>query len=250
MMTDQTRNFFWPFLLGITIALGLASAGYLVARGITHFRLSGRYVTVKGLAEKEVMSDMAIWKIRFKASGNELGKTNDKITNDLKVIMNFLKNNGLAEDSIELSAPRVIDLFAREYGPEKPSPNRYIIEASITVRSTEVDKVKRASGKSIELIQHGIALDEGSYGANPSYIFTKLNDIRPAMLAEAAKSARILAEQFAADSLSTVGPIRQANQGTFTIGSIAQSDHDSGDEKLTIKKKVRVVSTIDYFLID
>ncbi len=238
-------------ILGLFFAMGPATAGYFVGRAIGHFKLSGRYVTVKGLAEREVNADLAIWKIRFKATSNDLTKTNERINQDKERIVAFLKKNGVSESEIEIPAPRVIDLYAREFGPERLPPNRYIVEALIRVKSTKVETIEMASKKASDLIEAGVAIDEISGAANPAYVFSKLNDIRPQMLAEATNSARALAEQFAADSGSKVGPIRQANQGTFTIGSIDQGDEsDFGSAYRTPKKIVRVVSTIDYFLKD
>lgn len=238
-------------ILGLCFALGPALAGYFVGHSITNFKLGGRYVTVKGLSEREANSDLAIWKIRFKATSNDLTKTNETITEDKNKIINFLKNNGISENEIDFPAPRVIDLYAREYGPEKLPPNRYIVEALIRVKSNKVETIEMASKKASELIQAGVAIDENPVGANPAYVFSKLNDIRPQMLAEATKSARVLAEQFATDSGSKVGPIKQANQGTFTINSIDQGDEgDFQGAYRTPRKIVRVVSTIDYFLVD
>lgn len=251
MTENNNRRFLREvFVLGFFIALGLTLAAYVLSTGVINFRLSGRYVTVKGLAEREVKADLAIWKIRFRSSGNDLLRTNAKIAEDVKIIEDFLKQFNLLADEIEFAAPRVIDLFAREYGFEKTPINRYIIEASLNVRTTKVNQIEMASQKAIELIHKGVQLDEGSYGANPAYLFTKLNDLRPEMLRDATKSARALAEQFAADSKSKVGSIKQAYQGTFTIGSFSHGDQDVGDERLTPKKRVRVVSTIDYFLVD
>lgn len=162
----------------------------------------------------------------------------------------FLLKFGITETEIESSAPRVIDLFAREYGPERAPPSRYIVEAAVVVKSNKVDQIVSAAQKAIELITMGIVLDENSYGPNPSYLFTRLNDLRPELLAEATKSARSLAEQFAKDSQSKVGPIKQANQGTFTIGSYGQGDGEGFEDRITPIKRVRVVSSVDYFLID
>lgn len=245
---EQRSSYVSATILGLCAGLGIALCGYFIFNGMVSFRKSGRFVTVKGLAEREVKADLAIWKVRFKVADNSLTAANEKVANDMLKVKEFLRQFSIEESEMELSAPRVIDLFAREYGPERLPPNRYIIEAALVVKTKKIDQIVNAAQKAIELIKMGIVLDENSYGANPAYLYTRLNDIRPQMLAEATKSARALAEQFAEDSASMVGPIRQANQGTFTIGSYEQSE--GGDERSTPMKRVRVVSSIDYFLID
>lgn len=109
------------------------------------------------------------------------------------------------------------------------------------VRSTDVDRVQTTSRALNELVRQGVVLQDY---AGPSYIFSKLNDVRPAMIAEATASARTGAEQFAKDSGAPLGPIRQANQGSFQI--LARDE--IGDESQSPDKKVRVVTTISYRL--
>ncbi len=94
------------------------------------------------------------------------------------------------------------------------------------------------SGK---LVKQGIVL-ANSYGRGTEFLFTGLNRIKPAMIAEATKNARKAAEQFAQDSGSKVGSIRKARQGLFTIRN---RDMNSPDLKI-----VRVVTTVEYFLKD
>lgn len=249
-LSEKNRTLMFAAFIGLCLGIGLAVCGLFVHNGIVNFRKSGRFVTVKGLAEREVKADLAIWKIRFKASGNDLMVANEKITLDIGTIREFLKKFGIADSEIEFLAPRVVDLLTREYGPERLPTNRYVIEATMQIKTPQVDQIVMASQKAIELIKAGVVLDENTYGVNPSYLYTRLNDIRPELLAEATKSARTLAEQFANDSNSKVGPIKQANQGTFTIGSYGQGDGEGFEDRLTPIKRVRVVSSIDYFLLD
>lgn len=62
------------------------------------------------------------------------------------------------------------------------------------------------------------------------------------MIEEATKNARASAEKFAQDSGSSLGKIRRANQGQFSI-----TDRDSNTPYI---KSVRVVTTVEYFLKD
>jgi hypothetical protein len=62
------------------------------------------------------------------------------------------------------------------------------------------------------------------------------------MIEEATRNARESARKFADDSDSKLGKIRRASQGQFSI-----EDRDASTPHI---KKVRVVSTIDYYLAD
>jgi hypothetical protein len=119
--------------------------------------------------------------------------------------------------------------------------DRYVAEQSMTLRSAKITPVKVAMQQSGELIREGVALVR-SYEYNTTFLYTALDTIKPAMIAEATKDARKAAEQFARDSGSRVGAIRNAQQGFFDI-----QDRDAFSPEI---KKVRVVTTVQYFLED
>ena len=139
----------------------------------------------------------------------------------------------------------VQDLLAQAYRPEGIEKGRYILAQTVTVRTGNVALVDTASSRIGELVKMGVVFAETG---GPSYVFTGLNEIKPDMIAEATRAAREGAQRFAEDSGSTVGVIRQANQGVFTIGPLeGWSDYNADG---AIEKRVRVVSTIDFFLRD
>ncbi len=233
-------------VLGVAIGLGLAVFGHYIEQGLVKFRSADRVVSVKGLAEKEVKSDLGVWNITFKTVGNDLETSYAGIATAQKNIEAFLTANGFAANEISLGGMQVTDLMAREYGTAEVKPEfRYILRNKVIVRTADVDKIERALQASNQLVKEGVLLED----LNSRYFYTQLNAIRPEMLAQATQSARTLAEQFAKDSGSQVGQIRQASQGVFRILPRDGAEGDFGTEDTSsVYKKVRVVSTIDYEL--
>ncbi len=226
------------------LALGIATAGAEVAE----FRLADRTVSVKGLAERTVRADLAIWPIRFVATGDDLAAVQAKTAKDEQAVLAFLAKQGLPGETVVSRGVDVVDLLAQAYR-QGPVESRYIVTRTLTVRSTDVDAVDRASQNVAELLDQGVALggDQGMPGANgPSYSFTRLNDIKTDMIAEATRNAREAAQQFATDSGAALGGIRRANQGVFQIQP--RDDVPGLLESRQIDKTVRVVSTIDWAL--
>jgi uncharacterized protein len=234
-------------ILGVAIGLGLAVCGGYISSGIVQFRAADRMVTVKGLAEKEVKSDLAVWNIVFKTVGNDLESSYGGIQSAQDKIIAFLSSKGFSAEEISVAGMQVTDMLAREYGNSDAKPDyRYILRNQVIVRTTQVDKIASTLQASNELVKNGVLLEDLN---TVKYFYTQLNAIRPEMLALAAESARKLAEQFAQDSGSHVGQIRRANQGVFKILPRDGAEGDFGAEDTTsIYKKVRVVSTIDYSL--
>lgn len=227
-------------VLGLSLALGLATAGFFVADGVKQAREAERFVTVKGLAEREVAADLALWPIVFTNTGDDLSAVQAEVEANAAAIRAYLSQFELGGDEVALSAPRVTDNLAQSFGGQRPA-SRYLVESTVTVRSAKIDRVREAIQQSGELVRSGVTVIR-SYEYSTQYLFTRLEAVKPAMIAEATQDARRAAEQFAEDSGSQVGAIRRASQGYFSV-----EDRDAYSPEV---KRVRVVTTIDYFLVD
>ncbi|NLC71181.1 MAG: SIMPL domain-containing protein [Desulfuromonadaceae bacterium] len=230
------------FVLGLFLCGGLIGLGYLISNGILEMKKLERTVTVKGLSEQEAPADIAIWPISFSEADNDLTTLYGTIQRKTEIITTFLKSNGFQDSDISISVPNINDREAQSYGDTSRIKYRYTATANISVYSTKVDAVRNAMKKIVELIEKGIALAGQDYMARPQFLFTKLNDLKPAMIEEATRNAREVAEKFAKDSNSRLGKIRKAAQGQFSI-----DDRDSDTPHI---KKIRVVSTLEYYLSD
>jgi hypothetical protein len=248
---QANRSILLPALL---LAVGMIIAAWALGAQIKQTRLGDRYVTVKGLVERKVKSDLAIWGLSYKEAGDDLNSVSAKTESNKQAILQFLTQQGVQSSEIEEGVVRVVDTQANEYGGNR-APHRYIVEQTITVRTSRVDQVAAAAQKTMSLLQKGVILNSNS-GQGVVYKFTGLNSIKPDMITEATRNARNAADRFASDSGSKVGSIRQANQGVFSIlaenpaietgegpdySGIANADS-------SIRKVVRVVTTVQYYL--
>jgi hypothetical protein len=234
-----------PIVGALLLAVGIAAAGWLVGRAIVAPRQGERFVTVKGLAEKDVKADLALWPMRFVATGNDLGQVRATITGDEAAVRKFLADGGVPADGISVNALEVTDLFAQAYR-SGPVENRYIVAETLLVRSADVDRIGRLAQKVGDLVAAGVVLSNEGQPVRPVFLFTKLNEVKPAMVAEATANARAAAAEFARNSGTGLGGIRQASQGLFQI--LARDEAPGINEPNEIDKRLRVVSTIDYYL--
>lgn len=235
------------WLEALIVALGLAVGGMLIGGGIAKGRTADRYVTVRGVSEREAKADLALWPIRFVAANNDLALAQVKITESADKVRAFLTKNGIDAAKVELQQYNVVDTQANQYG-SRDMAARFIIQQTIMVRSNDPDVVFAANQKVSDLVNVGVVLNSsgGETSSGPTYLFTKLNDFKPPMIAEATASARQSAEQFAKDSGSALGGIRQATQGYFTI--LPRDQAPGVDEAQQRQKIIRVVTTVEYYL--
>lgn len=232
---------FFKILPALLIAAGIFFLGLFIKAGFDNFSYRDRVVTVRGLAEKEVTANKVTWPVVYKEVGNDLQQIYDRITANNKVVMNFLTSNGIKQDEILIQAPNIIDLQAERYGAND-RPYRYNVTSVIVVTSSNIEKVNELIKRQTDLLKEGVAVVSGEYQYNTIYEYTNLNEIKPEMIAEATKAAREAADKFAADSNSRLGKIKTASQGQFSI--------EDRDPYTPYLKKVRVVSTIVFYLED
>jgi hypothetical protein len=220
----------------LLIAVGLTGAGYFVGQGIAERNSGRRIISVKGLSEREVPASVATWSIGYSANGNELGEINRKLADSTKAVMAFLKEAGFAETDMAVQPPSLQDTSMEQREKDvPPPPERYKAYQSVLLRTAKVDLIKPALASASSLMISGVLLSGKS---EPNYIFNELNNIKPEMIQEATKNARIAAEQFSRDSQTTLGKLRNASQGWFQV--------ENRDAATPERKVVRVVVDVEY----
>lgn len=229
----------------LILGISLIITAFLVRDGLTGFKSDDRYVTVKGMAEQEVMADLALWPIRFAASGETLEDARTKARDSRDSVMAFLSLQAIAEEAIELQRLEVIDTGANPYQPEG-GVRKFIIHQTLMVRSTDIERIRQAARNVDDLVDSGVILSSDYGPAGPTYLFTSLNDIKPGMIEQATLAARESAQQFARDANADLGGLRRANQGVFQI--LARDQAPGVMEQQQPVKLVRVVATFDYYL--
>ena len=238
----NTKRTIEATILGAFLCVGLIILGYLLSSGAVRFKGMDRTVTVKGLAEREVPANIAIWPIKFDEANNDLNQLYSEIQTKSELIIEFLKKNGFSNDEISIAQPSILDKQAQGYGDTSKIKFRFTASTTITVYTEKVSNVMESMKKVVELGKHGIAISGQDYQNKSEFLFTDLNRIKPEMIEEATKNAREVAIKFARDSNSKLGKIKKAWQGQFSI--------ENRDSSTLHIKKVRVVSTIEYYLSD
>lgn len=233
----------------LVLALAVVLSGFAIGNGFARARTADRFVTVKGVAERTVRADLAIWPLRLVAADDDLSRAHAKLENDVRRVRQFLATQGIDTVHIALQDFSVTDARANQYGGPVQAGSRFVIRQTIMVRSTDPDQVLRASQRVGDLVAAGVVLSSGGEygpGGGPTFLFTGLNEIKPPMIAEATARAREAADQFARDSRTSLAGIRRASQGIFEI--LPRDQAPGIMEQSQIEKTVRVVSTVEYAL--
>lgn len=243
-MGSTSKNTLGLFFLGLFICTGMAAAGYFIGQTIYNADVALNTAQAKGLAERRVKSDRAHWDIALSLSTAEkagIPKLYSQIEEYQNKIIEILNAQGLNNEEIQRG---IIDYHYAEYRDNfgKVSDQKHILNTKVTIETEKVDLITDTRAKINTLVAKGIPIEN----MEPKYLFTKLNDIKPDMLREATKNARIAANEFASNAGANVGKIRSANQGSFFIRDAGEEYGDSRK----IEKDIRVVTTITFYLND
>lgn len=226
-----------------TLALGLVIAALILGNSVIRFKKLDRSVIVKGLAEMEVNANLAVWPVTFSEASNNLAELQASLERKQKIILDFLGEVGFQPEEISIGMVSISDQKANIYGQNNQYVEfRYIGHAKMTVRTGVASRMSAAIARLTDLVGKGIVLNQDQYMSQVQYLFTDLNSIKPEMIESATKNAREAAGKFASDSKSKVGKIKKATQGLF---SIEDRDMNTPDKKI-----VRVVTTVEYYLVD
>lgn len=241
--------------IALAILLGLIAGAYILGKSLQRFRTDDRFISVKGFAEREVKADLVIWSFKIRITTNDLQEGNASLATATKKVNDFLIKNGISASEITQQDLTVTDKQANEYGGQNTNERfRYIIQETIEVRSNNVDRVQSVSRMTSELLDAGVALSTTNdyRGTGLRFIFTKLNQIKPEMLAEATRNARLAAEEFTKESKTDLGKMRKASQGLFSILDRDESLAGGGEGGYyasgtsDLYKKIRVVISVEY----
>lgn len=231
------------WLKTIILAAAIVLAGFFIGNMQKTARQYDRYVQVKGLSEREVVADLAVWPLNITLTANNLNALKGDIEEQIDLVYDFFIAQGFKKDELTRGNTNIRDIRADPYNSNSGNTSfRYLAKSEFTVRTHDIDRLQKALAESLALMSKGILLESKNNWRPIEYIFTGLNEIKPSMVEEATKNAREVAQKFARDSDAQVGKIRVARQGLFTI-----TDRDENTPQI---KTVRVVSTIDFQLED
>lgn len=247
------------FFSSLVVALGILGAGYFLGDGIAHRNAAEKVASVKGLSEREVPASLGIWNMTFNTQAESLDELEKYLNLDMSNLKEFLKVQGFENKEIFVQPPVVEDkhrnaefMAARSNAKKQMAQSRdgaesydeslaailkiprYRASQEVVIRSAKVDKIKPAMASLVQLLGKGMEVSSKS----PQFIYERLNDIKPDMIAEATRNSRIAAENFARDTNSTLGGLVRASQGWFNV-----NDRDDATPEI---KMVRVVVDVDY----
>lgn len=222
------------YILGVSIVLAALVLGAAMVFTVKTLKSYDDTVKVRGLCEKEVPADRVVLRVNYSDQDNELVDLRSRMEQSDQTIIALLKKAGFSDEEIKYTSAHFNDRYDSYYTSNIRF--RYSASQTINVFTSKMKEVSEIQNKiDAELLKHNII--SNTYA---SYEYNGLNDIKPSMIAESLENARTAADEFAKNSHSKIGKMRTASQGYFEVEDL--------DENTPQVKKVRVVTTVEYYL--
>ncbi len=220
---------------GASIIIAALVLGIMMILTVRTFKSFDNTVKVRGLCEREVPADRVVWRISYSEKSNELADLRTTVHNNNDVIVAMLLDAGFTEEEIKVANANYDDRYNWSNNVSQIT-FRYQVNQTVTVFTKNLDLVRKLQQTlETDLVNRNILAN--SYA---DYQYLGLNDIKPDMIRESLENARVAADEFANNSHSKIGKMRTASQGYFEVEDL--------DENTPQVKKVRVVTTVEYYL--
>ncbi|HEX8707456.1 MAG TPA: SIMPL domain-containing protein [Pyrinomonadaceae bacterium] len=233
------------FNAGFALAVALVLSSIVMAWAYTHNKKSDEAITVTGSARKRIKSDLVIWRAGIPSQGTQLADAYKSLTDSVPRVKQYLMSKGISENEITISSISSQTLHEKdEQGNESGRITGYSLRQEVQVRSGDVDKIDRIAREATELINQGILLES----MPPEFYYTKIADLKIEMLAEAAKDAKVRAQQVASSTGSQIGSVRSARMGVMQITAADSNEvSDSGiNDTSALQKDITAVVNVSF----
>ena len=220
---------------GVSIVLAAFVLGLMLVCAVQTLKSFDDTVKVRGLCEKEVPADRVVWRIRYSEKDNSLADLRSTVQRNNNIIVSKLREAGFKDDEIKVGNASYDDRYTYANNVSQIT-FRYQVDQTVTVFTKNLELVRKLQQTlETDLVNQNILANSWA-----DYQYLGLNDIKPAMIAESLENARAAADEFAKNSHSRIGKMRTASQGYFEVEDL--------DENTPQVKKVRVVTTVEYYL--
>jgi uncharacterized protein len=233
------------FNAAVALAIGLVVSSLIIGWAYSNSKKGDESITVTGSAKKRIKSDLIVWSASVTAQSAQLADAYKQLSENVPKVKKYLMEKGIPETEITISSISSVQEKARDSeGLESSKITGYSLRQSVQVKSNEVEKVSQIAREATELINQGIFIESSS----PQFIYTKLGDLKVEMLAEAAKDAKVRAEQIANSTGNSIGTVRSAKMGVMQItGADSNEVSDYGvNDTSSFEKDITAVVNVSF----
>lgn len=202
--------------VSIITALGVIIAALVLGNAFKYKYKSQDRINVVGNAKQDFESDIVVWSGSFSRKDFDLKTVSESLNTDKATVLNYLKNKGIKENEITFDAVNInkdFNYFTREDGTSYSEFSGYTLTQNVSIESKDINRIEKVSREITDLISQGIELSS----SQPSYYYSKLEDLKLELIKKASENGRQRAENIASEAKASLGHLQNADLGIFQI---------------------------------
>ena len=218
-----------------------------------------RTIRVTGSAKKRIVSDLVVWETTLEARAPDRTTAYKQLHEQTDKALAFLAAQGIKADEIRPQSAT----FEEEYdeveetkvipGTQVPTTTTkkvfkdYVTRETITVQSTDLPRIDKASREITSLLEQGVSITSDP----PAYYYTHLGELKVEMLAAAGKDARARVENILKSAGGAeIGKLITADMGIININpaNSTQTSDEGNNDTTSIEKDIITIVHTEYEL--
>lgn len=239
-MKENKYKIIGNIIVALILATGIIVAGIIASNALIEIKSKRTSIVVTGSAKQQITSDLIVWTGCFNTQSPLLKDAYSNLESSRTTVKNYLVKKGINEKDLVFSSITTTPYYiTNEYGVMTNNIEYYGLSQTVTISSSEIDKVTEISRNATELLNEGVQFQSNE----PQYMYTKLADIKVTMLAEATKDATKRAKMIADNAGSKLGDLTYADMGVMQITPLYSNEiSDYGiNDTYSLEKEITAV---------
>jgi len=239
-MSEFQKKVITSSILALIIVIGVVASASILGNSIVAIKAGNNSIIVTGSAKQQITSDLIVWTGSYSAKAMTLSEAYQQLEASKVKVNDYLAKQNVPADKIVFSSINTyISYVVLPNGQYTSQIDYYDLNQTVTISSTEIDKITEISRNATELINDGVPFQSNS----PQYLYTKIADLKVTMLAEATKDAKKRAEMIAENAGSSLGGLQYADMGVIQITPLYSNEvSDYGmNDTYSLEKEITAV---------
>jgi hypothetical protein len=216
-MNENKPKITGNIIVALILSISIIISCFIGVKGLADYKQKKYVIQIKGYTTQQITSDMIVWSGIFDVDAENLKDGYNDLESNKEKVKNYLIGKGIAEEDLIFSSISINEKYIlNEFGNNTNKIDGYNLAQTVTISSSEIYKITEISRNSTELLNEGVQFE--SYA--PEYHYTKLEDLKASMLADATKDATKRAKLIAENAGSKLGNLTNAKVSSIKVSPL------------------------------
>lgn len=225
-MNESRTKTIGNIIISLILSMAIIISCFIGVNGLAEFKRKKYNINIKGYTKQQILSDWIVWTGYYDVQAESLKDGYALLEADKEKVNSYLLDKGFKDEDLIYSSISISEKYSlNEYGGYTNEVIGHNLAQTVTISSDDIDRVTELSRKATELLNEGVQFQSQA----PEYHYTKLEDLKVSMLAEATQDASKRAELIAVNAGSKLGELTHAKLSSIQVTPLYSVPNDYYD---------------------